>query len=213
MKNLIIIGVGGFAREIYWYAQTCNEFNTEWKIKGFLDGDIKLDAAEYEKLPPNVPVLGDVNNYEICEDDVFTCAIGAPQVRKKLIEKMLERGADFVNIIGKGIIILPTMKFGRGVIVGFQSTLSDHSEIGDFVVINTASHLGHDVKVGNHTCIMSNVDIAGGTQIGENVFIGSHVSIIPKVKVEYGAKIGMGSVVLKRVRANTTVVGNPAIEF
>ena len=37
MKNLIIIGVGGFAREIYWHAQKAHGFGDEWRIKGFLD--------------------------------------------------------------------------------------------------------------------------------------------------------------------------------
>ena len=54
MKNLIIIGAGGFAREIYWHAQKSIGFGVEWRIKGFLDGDIKLAAAEYELLPEKV---------------------------------------------------------------------------------------------------------------------------------------------------------------
>ena len=50
MKNLIIIGVGGFAREVYWHAQFSHGFNTEWTIKGFLDGDVKLADEEYKFL-------------------------------------------------------------------------------------------------------------------------------------------------------------------
>lgn len=213
LKNLIIIGVGGFAREVYWHAQQSNAFLKEWQIKGFLDGDIKLPEEEYKKLPENVPVLGDVDNYEICEDDVFICAIGTPQVRKKLIEKMLARGAEFVSIINNRSSIFPSAKIGRGVIICLDNGVGDNVEVSDFVVINNSSYLGHDVKVGKYSCIMSHVDVGGFSQIGEEVFIASHVAIIPKVKIENGAYIGTGSVVLRKVKANAKVFGNPAMEF
>ena len=54
LKHLVIIGVGGFARECYWHAQGSIGYDEDWDIKGFLDGDVKLKSEEYEKLelPP-----------------------------------------------------------------------------------------------------------------------------------------------------------------
>ena len=213
MKNLIIVGVGGFAREVYWHAQTSHGFNTEWTIKGFLDGDVKLAAEEYKKLPENVPVLGDVDNYKICPDDVFACAVGTPQARKKLVEKILNRGGEFINLIHRNCYVIPSAKIGRGVIISVYSTLSDLVEVEDFVAVNSETCLGHDVKVGKYTCIMSHVEIGGETKIGEEVFIGSQVEILPHSKIGDGAFVGAGSVVLKKVRAGKKVFGNPAFEF
>ena len=211
MKNLVIIGVGGFAREVYWHAQNSHGFGTDWQIKGFLDGDVKLSAEDYKKLPK--AVLGDVDDYKICADDVFTCAIGTPQVRRKLIEKILSRGADFVNLISKDSYVVPTAKIGRGVIFAAKTVVNDLSEVGDFVVINSLSGAGHDTKIGKFTCIMSGVNVTGGTVIGEEVFIGSNAVFAPHCKIDDGAFVGAGSVVLKRVRAGKKVFGNPAIEI
>ena len=208
MKNLIIIGCGGFAREVYWHAQNSHGFGVDWQIKGFLDGDVKLAEEDYKKLPENIPVLGDIDNYKICADDVFTCAIGTPQVRKKLIEKILSRGGEFINIINKDSYIVPSAKIGRGVIFAPKTFA-----IEDFVVLNCLSGTGHDVKVGKYSCIMSFVNITGGTQIGEEVFIGGNVTFAPNAKIWDGAFVGMGSVVLKKVKARTKVFGNPAIEI
>lgn len=213
MKNLIIIGVGGFGREVYWHAQNSHGFGVDWTIKGFLDGDVKLSDAEYKKLPENVPVLGDVDNYKICADDVFTCAIGTPQVRKKLIEKILLRGGEFINLISKDSYIVPSAKIGTGVILAPKTFLNDLTVVDDFVVINSLSGAGHDAKIGKYTCIMSCVNITGGVQIGDEVFIGSNVVFAPKCKVGDGAYIGLGSVILKKVKAGTKVFGNPAIEI
>ena len=211
MKNLVIIGVGGFAREVYWHAQSSIGFETEWQIKGFLDGDVKLSAEDYAKLP--MPVLGDIDSYEISADDVFTCAIGTPQIRRKLIEKILGRGGNFINIISKNTFVVPTAKIGRGVIFAFGVGISDYVEIGDFTVINNFSGVGHDSKIGRFSCLMSFVNVAGNAQVGDEVFVASNALIAPKAKVGSGAFIGAGSVVLKNVRAGAKVFGNPALEI
>ena len=211
MKNLVIIGVGGFAREIYWHAQDSLGFGVDWQIKGFLDGDVKLATEEYELLPDKV--LGDVDNYKICADDVFTCAVGTPHARKILAEKILARGGEFINVISKLAKIIPTAEIGRGVIISPYVGISDRAIVGDFVALNALTIIGHDAQVGNFSCIMPHTNIAGKARIGSEVFIGSGAIILPKAKVGDCAKVGAGCVVLKKVRAGATVFGNPAVEI
>lgn len=211
MKNLIIIGVGGFAREVYWHAQDSIGYGVDWTIKGFLDGDVKLAAAEYELLPAEV--LGDVDSYEICADDVFTCAVGSPKVRRQLIEKISARGGQFINIISKLAKIIPTARLGHGVIVSPYVGISDRAIVGDFVALNALTIIGHDATVGKFSCVMPHANIAGKVQIGSEVFIGTGAIILPKAKVGNNATVGAGCVVLKKVRAGATVFGNPAVEI
>mgnify|MGYP002624825393 CR=1 FL=1 len=211
MKNLIIIGVGGFAREIYWHAQKSVGFGDAWRIKGFLDGDVKLAAAEYELLPDKL--LGDVDGYEICADDVFTCAVGTPKARKALTDKISARGGEFVNIISTLAYIMPTVKLGRGVIIAPHVCIGDRARLDDFVAVNASAIIGHDAQIGKFGCVMPQANVAGKCQIGPEVFIGSGALILPKAKIGDGATVGAGSVVLKRVRAGVKVFGNPAIEI
>ena len=211
MKNLIIIGVGGFAREIYWHAQKSLGFGVEWQIKGFLDGDIKLEAAEYELLPDKI--LGDVDSYEICADDVFTCAVGTPKARRILVEKISARGGEFINLISTLAYVMPTVKLGRGVIICPHVNIGDRAELEDFVAVNDISIIGHDAQIGKFSCVMPHANVAGKCKIGAEVFIGSGAIILPKAKVGDGATVGAGSVVLKKVRAGAKVFGNPAIEI
>lgn len=211
MRNLIIIGVGGFAREIYWHAQKSVGYGVDWQIKGFLDGDVKLSAAEYELLPDKV--LGDVDNYEICADDVFTCAVGTPKARKVLSEKILARGGEFINIISDLAYIMPTVELGRGVIIAPHVCIGDKAKLDDFVAVNAQVIIGHDAQIGKYSCVMPQTNVAGKCFVGSEVFIGIGAIILPKAKVGDGATVGAGSVVLKKVRAGVKVFGNPAIEI
>ena len=211
MKNLIIIGVGGFAREVYWHAKDSIGYGVDWTIKGFLDGDVKLAAAEYELLPAEV--LGDVDGYQICADDVFTCAIGSPKVRRHLVEKILARGAEFINLISKLAKIIPTARLGRGVIVSPYVGISDRAAVDDFAALNALTIVGHDATIGKFSCVMPQANIAGKARVGSEVFLGTGAIILPKAKVEDGATVGAGCVVLKKIRAGATVFGNPAVEI
>lgn len=213
MKDLIIVGVGGFAREVFWHAQRSRGFGVDWRIKGFLDGDVKLAAEEYALLPEGFPVLGDASNYEICAEDVFTCAIGTPQVRRKLIEMILSRGGQFVSVVSELAQVAGSASIGQGVIITPNVIVNDHARIGDFAAINLSTVIGHDAQVGKYSCVMALVSLLGKCQLGEGVFVGGGALILPNAKVGDGAFIGAGSVVLKRVKVGRKVFGNPAIEI
>lgn len=211
MKHLVIIGTGSLAREVYALALESMDYDIEWDIKGFLDGDVKTKAEDCEKL--FLPVLGDVYNYDIDSDDVFCCAVGDPSARKKLINVINEKNGKFVSIIHKSSCICKTAKLGRGVVIAAFSAISDNVVIGDHVFINAMSAIGHDAIVGDYSCIMSHVNITGKCIVGKNTYWGSGARILPNGKVGDDAFIGAGSVVLKKVKANKKVFGVPAVEI
>ena len=55
MRHLVIIGAGGFGREVYGVAREAVGYGTDFDVKGYLDA--KADAlAGFEGYPP---VIGD----------------------------------------------------------------------------------------------------------------------------------------------------------
>ena len=209
MKHLVIIGAGAFAREIYWHAKECNGYEKDFDIKGFLDGDLKLEEAEYKKL--QMPVLGDVQNYKIEQDDVFTCAIGTPSVRKKMVEIIQNRNGQFINLIHRTSILQGHINMGKGIILCPFTLVGDNVNLGDFVMVNTASTIGHDASIDEYTCLMAHVDITGYSKVGKNVYFGSGSRMLPHSRVDDNAFVGAGSVVLKHVKKGIKVFGVPAI--
>jgi serine O-acetyltransferase len=100
-----------------------------------------------------------------------------------------------------GIEIHPGAKIGEGLFI-------DH---GTGVVI------GETTEIGNNVTIYQGVTLGGTGKekgkrhptIGNNVVISTGAKILGSIKVGDNAKIGAGSVVLKPVPPNTTVVGVP----
>ena len=208
MKNLIIIGTGAFARELHGYLKRCIGYGTEWTFKGYIDGDVKVSEEEYAKLSGEV--LGDIFNYEIQPDDVFTCSMAVPEIRKKIINIMLDRSAEFISIIHDTAIVQDNVTLGNGLIVSPYCFINDHSVVGDYVMMNGLADIGHDSVVGEFTCMMGHVDITGGVKVGKGCFFGSGSRVVPHCEVGDYAYVGAGAVVLKPVKEGTTVFGNPA---
>jgi acetyltransferase-like isoleucine patch superfamily enzyme len=57
---------------------------------------------------------------------------------------------------------------------------------------------------------MTGASVAGRVNVGDFVTIGTNATILPDIKIGSGSYIGAGSVVIKSVKKNTIVVGNPA---
>ena len=101
MKNLYIIGAGGFGREVAWCVERINEVTPTWKIKGFIDDDeTKWGAKEDEYL-----VLGGCEYLKQQNDAYAVCAVGNVKVRKQIIEKLSNSGVRFATIVDPSVIL------------------------------------------------------------------------------------------------------------
>lgn len=209
MKNLIIAGAGGFGREVFAWAMASPECGEAWQIVGFLDDN--LSALEDFDYP--VEVIDTVEAYEPGPDDVFLCAIGSPQVRFDVCEKLLSRGAEFITLIHPSVVIGGNVTLGQGVIVCPQAVLTVDVTLGDFVIVNCMSSVGHDVNIGAYSTLSGHCDVTGNAQIGEGTLLGSGARILPGKSVGADALVGAGAVVIRSVGDGQKVFGNPAVRF
>jgi len=209
MKHLLIVGVGGLARETYWSAKSSLGFGKVWDIKGFLDGDVRLPEAEYQKL--ELPVLGDVNSYQIGRDDAFICAIGNPQVKMRLTGMLEERGASFLSLIHETAIVHGSADLQCGCIVFPWCSVHDHARVGKHVLLGNRVGIAHDCAIGDYSCLMGSVGLCGNVQAGQRTYWADGALALPHAKIGDDAYVGVRSVVFKRVKAGQTVFGNPAL--
>ena len=211
MKELLIVGTGGFAREVYWHAHNSLGYGTEFVIKGFLEGNVPLDHSKYSLLPAQV--LENILNYNISRNDVFVVALANSKIKELLAGIILGNGGKFINLIHKTAMVSDTAQLGIGIIFCQFTSISCNTVVENHVMLNAYSSLGHDAKIGEYSSIMGNVDITGNVSVGTHTFWGSGSRALPGSKIGNYATVGAGSVVIRKVKDGKTVFGVPAVEI
>jgi sugar O-acyltransferase (sialic acid O-acetyltransferase NeuD family) len=206
MKQLIIIGAGGFGREVLAWARQSAGCGTEWTIKGFIDDNPDAIAG----LRVAAPWIGRIEDHQPAADEVFICAIGIPALRRKCYERIEARGGRFVSLVHRTAVVGDEVEFGDGVILCPCAVVSGYNKIGKGVVVNMHATIDHDANVGDWTQVNCHCDITGGVQVGSEVWFGSHVAVAPRVRIGDRAYLGIGSAILRDVDADTKVFGLPA---
>ncbi len=205
MKNLIIIGAGGMGRTVYSNALESVGYGEGFTIKGFIDDN--LQALEgFENYPP---IIGSIGDYQPEEDDVFVSSIGGA-ARRPCMEEIIRRGGVFMELIHQTARILTNAKLGKGNFIGAYTVIGNDTVIGDYNMIQSYTVIGHDAKIGNWNRIDTHVTCVGGIVIEDEVNIHTSAIISHNVRVETGAHVGALSFVIRKVKAGTTVMGNPA---
>lgn len=206
MKKLLIVGAGGFGREVLAWARQSAAHGRDWEIGGFLD-----DREEpFAGLRVAAPWLGKVSDHQPKEDEVFVAAIGRPDARRRCMEVLEARGANWINLVHPTAVLGDEIELGGGVVVCPYAVLSGYNRLGKGAVVNLHSTVDHDAKIGGWTQVNCHCDLTGGVEVGEEVWFGSHVAVAPGVKIGDRAYLGIGAVVLRDVAAGAKVFGVPA---
>lgn len=205
-QKLLIVGAGGFGREVYAWLSDWVRLNSGWSITGFIN-DGPGSVSRFDHYPN---VVSNIDDYIPQPDEYLVCAIGKPSDKRKVVETLRAKGARFFTLVHPTAVVGGSVSIGEGTVICPLSILSVDLQVGAFVTINTACAVGHDVSIGDYSTLSGHCDVTGGAVLEEEVFMGTHASVIPGVRVGRQAFIGAASVVVRNVAAGTTVFGVPA---
>jgi len=85
--------------------------------------------------------------------------------------------------------------------------------IGEGTKIDNLVQIGHNVKIGRHCLIVSQVGIAGSTELGDYVAVGGQSGLSGHLKIGSRVQIGGGSAVVEDTPEGSKVMGYPALPF
>ena len=192
-KSIWIYGAGGMGKETLWLIEEM--ISDKINVLGFVD-DYKLDDQF-----KNLPLLNKIE-----PNSNVIIAVADSKIRKQIKEN---NKFNFVNVIHSNIKIHNSNSIGNGNIICKGVVLTVDIKIGDHVIININSTIGHDATIENFVSIMFGVHISGNVKIGEGTLIGSGAVILPNLSIGKWCKIGAGAVVTKNIPDNSTVIGVP----
>jgi len=207
MKNIAIIGAGGFGREVKTILDSINIGSPTFNFLGYYD-----DAFEKGVIINKFPILGgieDINN--LTEPCSIVIAIGIPQIKNEIFNKINNTNIDFPNIIHPNVLISNDfVELGIGNIICAGCIITCNIIIKDFVILNLMCTIGHDTTISSFSSIMPSVNISGEVLIHKKVYVGTGTKIINLLEIGENTIIGAGAVVSKSLPSNCTAVGIPA---
>ena len=207
-KDIVIIGTGGFAKEVLFLLEENNKIKNEWNILGFIDHGVAVGT----NVIYDYNVIGDdtwLQNYP--SELNVVCAVANAIIKKKIIAKFSEYAhLLFPVIVSHKVIYSDLVTIGRGSIICAGSILTVNITIGEFVIINLDTTIGHDTVIGDFVTIYPGVRVSGNVRIGTLSEVGTGTQIIQGVSIGEHAILGAGSVVIREIPAECTAVGNPA---
>ena len=206
MKDLYIIGAGGFGREVAWLIERINEKNPTWNLVGFIDDNEELwGSSEGDYI-----VLGGCDYLKSLGDVYAVCAIGSAKIRKIVIDKLKGSAVRFATVIDPSVLLSKRVEIGEGTIICAGTIITVDIKIGSHVIINLDCTIGHDDVIEDFVTIYPSVNVSGNVLIGECSELGTGMQIIQGKKVAPNTIIGAGAVVVKDCAESGTYVGSPA---
>jgi len=193
MKEKVLIGAGGFAREVRAHM---NDF----EMKCFVD--------------PKYLSADEKNVFPMAEFDPLTMqaliVVGDPNHRKEIYSRM-PAGTEYFKFIHPSVQILgDDCVIGNGSFIAANCIITTNVKLGEHVHLNLASTIGHDCIIGDFFTTAPGAKISGNCTIGECVYVGTNASIREKLMVCDRVTIGLQAGVVKNIIESGTYVGCPA---
>lgn len=206
-KPVVIIGAGGFGREVLDVIDAVNQVKPQYEVLGYV---VDSQYGAPGTIVNDCPILGGYDWLENRHKDVLViCGVGPTHHRLQLIRRAETIGCTFFSAIHPNALLTKWVKIGVGVVITAGSILTNQIHIGNHVHVNLDCTIGHDVIIDDFVTLSPGVHISGNVRIKEGAYIGTGANTIEKLTIGEWSTVGAGSTIVKDVPSNTTVVGVP----
>jgi sugar O-acyltransferase (sialic acid O-acetyltransferase NeuD family) len=225
--QIAIYGAGGFARELAWLAESCNEPQAgasaqvrkctraqereRYRVVCFIDDK----SVGQDRMMNGIPVLGLEDCRTKFPDARVLAGVGKPATRELLMDRTAQLGLKTLSLIHPRVERSALVEIGEGTVICAGSILTTNIKLGRHVQVNLGCTIGHDVDIGDFATLSPGVHVSGWVRLGKRVFVGTGAVIVNgteenPLKIGDDAVVGAAACVTRSVAAGLTVVGVPA---
>jgi sugar O-acyltransferase (sialic acid O-acetyltransferase NeuD family) len=191
--NLVVIGAGGFAREVAAMIQQSSNLH----VVGYV--------VEEKFYRPGL--LGTVEWLKGREDVSALCCVADTSARERLAKQAESWDIEFYSFVHPGV---GKLRVGAGTVVMRGCDISASARIGVHVHLNLGCIVGNDVTIEDYVTVCPGAIISGNVLLRAGCFIGAGAVVLPGRRVGYSATVGAGAVCIRDVPNRKSVVGVPA---
>ena len=208
MKDLYLIGGGGFATEVLFVIERISKIEKKWSSIFIIDDNIEINEKirDYE-VKGNVDYLSNLN-----QDIDVVITINDSKIRKEIVEKLKDsKNISFPNIFDTtSIVDEKQLTIGEGNIIMHYVILSTNLHIGSFNIFNSYTGIGHDGVMGDYNSFNPRVAISGNVVMNDLNNFGVNSTVLQNKKIGSKNQVWLNTTIVKNLKDGGTYFGIPA---
>lgn len=207
-RPLVIVGCGGFGREVRDVVAAINAQQPQWDLLGYVD-DSPSDFNRAQVARQGPDILGGLSWLVDAHSRIsYVIGIGSPTIRAKIADRLGDRHS--ATLVHPAAIVSSDASLGAGTVVCAGSVINTNVTIGQHVHINPLCNIGHDAFLDSFVSVNPMVAVSGNVHVGRGVLLGSHSVVLQGLTISDGAVVGAAACVVRKVGQGQTVKGVPA---
>jgi sugar O-acyltransferase (sialic acid O-acetyltransferase NeuD family) len=210
MTPLVIIGAGGFGREVHSIIAALVEDGADWVVEGFVD-DSPHEAHRRQVTRLGCELVGSVRDLA-CRTTPFSAviAVGSAAARSAISSALADALVTYPVLVHPDATVGRGVTFAPGAVVAPGARLSTNIVVGRHVQVDQNVTVGHDSVLQEFSRLNPQACVSGSVQVGAGALVGANATILQGLAVGDDATVGAGAVVTHDVAASSVVKGVPA---
>lgn len=210
---LVIIGAGGFGREVLDIVNDINsrlpeDASDRFEFVGFVD-DGEPDMGRLSRI--GARYIGPSSSLDdLPKGCQYSIGIGSGTVRRALDDAATAAGLRPATLIHGSATFGADVRVAPGAVVCAHVSVTTNVSIGRHAHINLNSTIGHDAILADFSTVNPLCAISGEVTVDEEAMVGTNSAINQGLTIGRGSIVGSGSAVTKNVDNYTLVAGVPA---
>ena len=208
--RLVIVGCGGFGREVFGTIRAINARGGAWDVEGFVDDD--PSAADRQAVAAlGQPVVGTVDELAARTRPVHAVvAIRSPAVREAVVGRLARAPVTYPVLVHPDATVGPLVSSGEGVVIAAGARLSTAITVGAHVHVDQNAVVGHDAVLHDFCRLDPQSCVSGSVVVGRAALIGTAATVLPGLRIGDRAVVGAAVLVTRPAPAGSIVTGVPA---
>jgi len=209
-RRFVILGAGGFAREVLWHLR--DVFASAERAWPAPDDVIFVDdVTPTRSVETRLGRFAVVKDWQFARPYPFLVGIGSPQGKMIMVDKALRSGLTPAPTIVHPRALVQDASLGVGGIITPGCVVTADVRIGDYVILNLNVTVGHGSVIEDYCTVNPGCSLSGETKLARGVMFGTGAITIERSTVAQGVTVGAQAAVVRSVdEPDVVLVGVPA---